>query len=111
MRSSVTFTLSLSLLVMWMLGCATPRPPQVWSKPGGSQEELAKVKYKCLQESQQEVSKAASNGYAAKSSSHAITNHLLFTSCMNAQGWFLAYVNETTPAAYAPPVNASGGPK
>jgi hypothetical protein len=97
MKSSVIFALSLSLLALWMLGCATAPQPLYWAKPGATLEELSKVKYNCLKESQQEVSRSENNMYGGKATSHAITNNTLFNACMNAQGWFLSPVNSLEP--------------
>ena len=97
MKSSVTFALSVSLLALWMLGCATAPQPMFWAKPGATLDELTKVKYNCLKESQQEVSRSENNMYGGKATSHAITNQALFEACMNAQGWFKSPVDLLAP--------------
>lgn len=88
MKSFVIFALSLSLLAVWMLGCASAPPPMVWTKPGATQEELSKVRYKCLQEAQQETSHSTNKGLSGSAYSRSITNNSLFPACMNASGWY-----------------------
>lgn len=94
--------IALGIYVILITGCI---PSPIWIKPGGSQEEFGRVKYKCLQESQQTQSDTRVNGYQAASSTGAVTNHLLFESCMNAQGWFFEYPKNapTTTTAEEPP--------
>ena len=63
-----------------------------WHKDGASKQDLAKDKYPCLQEAQQQVSEtyvpSKANKYsAAESSSGSVTNWLLFDACMEARGW------------------------
>jgi predicted aspartyl protease len=61
----------------------------IWTKPGFSQDEFAKDRYSCMQQSQQRVSGAYADQYGAVSSNHVITNANLFSACMNAQGYTL----------------------
>ena len=67
--------------------CATQ--PTMWIKPGFSQDEFAKDRYSCMQQSQQRVSTAFVNQYGGSSSNHAITNANLFNACMSAHGYSL----------------------
>lgn len=91
MKSFVTFALSLSLLAVWMLGCATTRQPVLfWVKPGGTNDALNKDIYACTQESQQRVSESSYNrGTGGSSTSGVTTNVNLYNLCMNARGWVL----------------------
>jgi len=57
----------------------------MWIKPGFSQDEFAKDRYSCMQQSQQRVSTAFVNQYGGSASDHAITNASLFNACMSAE--------------------------
>ena len=70
-----------------LFGCAAQ--PTTWMKPGLTQEEFAKDRYSCMQQSQQRVSVAFANQYGGSASNHEITNANLFNACMNAQGYTL----------------------
>ena len=59
----------------------------VWHKADGAPGEFDRVKYKCLKESQQRVSRSAQSGWNASAQSQDETNGLLFRSCMEAAGW------------------------
>jgi len=74
-----------ALLVLF--GCAAQQ--KVWVKPGLTQEQFAKDRYSCMQQSQQRVSAAFVNEYGGSSSNHVITNANLFSACMSAQGYTL----------------------
>ena len=84
-----------------------------WSKEGAEQDEFAKIKYYCLQNSQQpESNKIFSNNYSSsgrtssasnresdalmqgflsgfnKNETSMLTNDTLFSACMNASGFY-----------------------
>ena len=82
MRNSVWPAIAAAAIVA---GCA----PMVWQKPGGTQDEFARDRYTCLQESQQRSSGAVVNQFGGAASSTMVTNQGLFGSCMNAHGWYL----------------------
>ena len=82
--------MSLSLLIIWMLGCASQQKTEwFWVKPGGTSDALNKDKYTCAQESQQRVSKSQHDGYTGSSESVDKTNVDLYNLCMQARGWVL----------------------
>jgi hypothetical protein len=58
--------------------------PTMWIKPGFSQDEFAKDRYSCMQQSQQRVSTAFVNQYGGSSSNH-VTNANLFNACMSSR--------------------------
>ena len=108
----------LFVLTLILSGCASQQG--YWFKEGLTQDEYAKTKYLCLQQSQQPESKnllssnysnaANSNVGAAQRASNAfmqgftngleknqtgmITNDTLFNACMNAQGIYWKTVNK-----------------
>lgn len=94
--------LIITIIVFVVSGCVNvPRsnnnPPQfVWQKSGATTEEFNKIKYICLQESQQRKEDAYIGAYGGSSSSQVITNPTLFSACMNAQGWYLSQVATTS---------------
>jgi len=98
-------------VVFAMVACV---PPPVWSKRGGTQDELSGVKYQCLQNSQQQraVSKSVGNQGAYKSASvdGMVTNDQLFHACMNAYGWYLAR-SDGNPGGGTPPAAATQPPQ
>ncbi|HEY3307725.1 MAG TPA: hypothetical protein VGJ93_04675 [Desulfuromonadaceae bacterium] len=119
MKSFVTFILSLSLLIVWMLGCATPRQRALfWVKPGGTNDALNKDIYACTQESQQRVSESSYDRRVGGSSTSVVTTNVnLYNLCMNARGWVIeedAYgfepKNSRTPATPAPAAPAPAAP-
>jgi hypothetical protein len=63
--------------------------PQVWDKPSGTQQEFAQDKYACLQASQQRQASAVVNSAGGYSNDGMGLNPYLFSSCMNAHGWYL----------------------
>ena len=69
-----------------MSGCAQQ---PVWVKPGASQNDFSVDRYACLQEAQQRVGAARVNPYSGAAVNTVQTNQMLFTSCMNARGWYL----------------------
>jgi hypothetical protein len=82
------------LLFFALSSCATNG---FWYKQNSSQEELSKVKYLCLKESQQPKSYSYyNNGFDNdpikrshyESSSGMITNYNLFNACMNSHGFY-----------------------
>lgn len=95
MKSIVTFVLSFLLLGMWIFGCASAPPPTPWTwyKPNAANGEFNKIKYTCLQESQQQVSYSNANTQRASSRTKSITNETIFRACMEAQGWSYVPVN------------------
>ena len=87
----------------------------VWNKPGASQDEFAKNKYICLQQSQQYSSgsyiapNALLGGYQGFSSGGMGTNPTLFESCMNSKGWYLTQQNNSSNF-YSSSNQSSNGP-
>ena len=82
-------------MVVLILACVPPSSRKVWSKPNFTQQEFAKDRYDCLQQSQQGQS-SASGGYCTgyycqpgQAQSSVITNDGLFKACMEARGWSL----------------------
>lgn len=80
-------------LVFILSACATPASYQ-WIKQGASDNDFAKDRYACLQESQQRVSGSYVNRYGGSSSNTVVTNETLFESCMNSRGWRLQRVTK-----------------
>ena len=78
-------TISLAAAAAVLSGCAAP----TWNKPGASQDDFARDRYSCMQESQQRVGTAAVNQFGGASSNTMQTNGMLFNGCMNARGWQL----------------------
>lgn len=76
---------SIALLVLFLAACA----PQTWIKPGATQNEFSQDKYDCMQQAQQRVSGVLVNAYGGAATNQVITNGNLFSSCMNAKGWYL----------------------
>jgi predicted aspartyl protease len=70
-----------------LFGCAAQTT--TWVKPGLTQEEFAKDRYNCMQQSQQRVSSAFVGQYGGSAVNHVITNDNLFSACMNSQGYSL----------------------
>lgn len=92
MKEFITISLSLSLLAIWIIGCAPPAP-MFWAHPDNSFKVFSKDQYTCLQESQQQTSSAKYDLSGGKATSHAVTNNLLFDSCMYARGYFKSPVD------------------
>jgi predicted aspartyl protease len=69
-----------------LFGCAAQT---TWTKPGLTQDQFAKDRYSCMQQSQQRVSSAYVDQYGGGSINHVITNANLFNACMTAQGYTL----------------------
>lgn len=67
-----------------------------WYKDGASQQDFGQDKYVCLQEAQQGQSSAQVNRNGGAAQSGAVTNNLLFNSCMEARGWALKSRQATT---------------
>lgn len=78
-------TISLAAVAAVLSGCAAP----TWNKPGASQDEFARDRYACMQDSQQRVGTAAVNQFGGNASNSMQTNGMLFNGCMNARGWNL----------------------
>jgi hypothetical protein len=72
--------------IILLSGCVSN---DVWVKPGATQGQFAQEKYACMQQSQHTVSSAYVNKYGGSSESFVTTNNPLFSSCMNARGWYL----------------------
>lgn len=66
-----------------LVGCAQ----NTWYKPSARPGDFEKDRYDCLQQSQQQYSRAQTNGWQGASESKVVTNDGLFSSCMNARGW------------------------
>lgn len=85
MRAMVLF----GFMIAALFGCAGNE----WYKPGWTPESFNRDRYDCLKESQQRVSTSQANVYgvigSSSSNSQVITNDTLFTSCMQARGWYL----------------------
>lgn len=79
-----------------ILGCV----PIGWQKQGASQDDFARDRYTCLQQSQQSASSAYVNGNGGIANSGSITNGGLFGACMNASGWYLASAKAAIPSNY-----------
>jgi hypothetical protein len=74
-------------MVGLILSCAANK---VWTKPTSfTQEEFARDKYECLQQSQQQSGSAFVNQSFGFADSGSVTNQNLFITCMNAKGWSL----------------------
>lgn len=73
--------------------CSTQK---YWVKPGASDNDFAKDRYSCLQESQQRVGASSFNAYGGGSVSKVVTNDQLFSACMSAKGWNIQEKNEST---------------
>ncbi len=82
------------VIIGLMLACASgPQTRTVWSRPNATQNEFAKDKYDCMQQSQQR--RSASTGawcygyYCDPGGSYStvVTNPDLFNACMEARGW------------------------
>ena len=74
--------------IFLLTSCGNYTPP-AWVKPGAGQDEYQQARYKCLQNSQQRVSRSNQYSYDNK----IITNDELFNACMGAQGWRLTSTN------------------
>jgi hypothetical protein len=103
-------TLAIALITAGIAGCAQLE----WTKAGGTQDELSRVRYQCLQESQQRAaaSKSVGNAYGAYQSASVdktITNESLFRACMNSQGWYLTSSQQAAPQP-APSAPAQAAP-
>ena len=73
--------------------------PMIWSKPGATRDEFSSARYACMQQSQQRVAEASINASGGYSTSSVITNDSLFSSCMNASGWYLTRQADAAPSA------------
>lgn len=97
----------LLLAVFASLSACAPMP--VWTKPGGSQDELGRVRYQCLQEAQQRAAASRSTGYQSAAVDKMVTNDELFNACMNSRGWYLTRPANNQPSTNVQP-NASKQP-
>src|SRR5262245_4348150 len=68
-----------------MSGCAK----KMWMKDGATQDEFARDRYQCIQESKVPYSQAYVNQYFGASSQGVGFNKTLFQACMEAQGYRL----------------------
>jgi hypothetical protein len=82
MRALAAVTIGSALLLS---GCVLP----TWNKPDGTQQEFAQDKYQCLSAAQQQQGSAVVNSAGGYANQGAVTNPYLFSSCMNAHGWYL----------------------
>lgn len=100
---------SITLLALFLAACA----PMTWNKPGASQNDFSQDRYACMQQAQQPVSGAVVNAYGGAASSQVVTNGNLFSSCMNAKGWYLnnnQQSNSASPQDSGPGPDTSGRP-
>ena len=86
MKSSIQ-TLFILCMPLIVLGCAH-QPEQAWYKPNPKDGEFERVRYTCLQESQQPYARANKNSGASGMG----TNDNLYEACMNSKGWTLRQV-------------------
>lgn len=84
--------------VVACVGCATPKQ---WAKDGATQDEFARDRYQCIQESKLPYSQAYVNPYYGGSSQGVRFDPTLFQACMEARGYSL--VDATTRHASPPP--------
>jgi hypothetical protein len=84
-RVSSMRTLSTLIMLAFLSACARP----VWVKPGASQSDFSSDRYACLQESQQRFAGLTINASGGAAVDKSVTNDQLFSSCMNARGWYL----------------------
>lgn len=94
---------SITLLVLFLAACA----PMTWNKAGASQNDFSQDRYACLQQAQQPSSGVLVNAYGGVASSQVVTNGNLFSSCMNAKGW---YLNNNQQSSQLFPQDAGPGP-
>jgi hypothetical protein len=80
---ALTLAIGSSLLLS---ACVLP----TWNKPDGTRQEFAQDKYQCLQGAQQQQGSAMVNGSSGYANQGSVTNPYLFSSCMNAHGWYLS---------------------
>jgi hypothetical protein len=73
--------------------------PMIWNKPGATRDDFSSARYVCMQQSQQRVSEASINALGGYSTSSVVTNDDLFSSCMNANGWYLTQQANAAPSA------------
>lgn len=87
MKRVINWLIVMSLMAI--AGCT----PATWVKAGATQQDFAKDKYDCLQNSQQQVAgtrtrfDSSCNCNRQYPYSEVKTNYQLFNSCMNAKGW------------------------
>ena len=85
-KKLVRYSILICLLSLIMTSCAQ----RVWVKNNADEGELAQVKYRCLQEAQQDYQSAYKDQFGnAGAVSKIKTNDQLFESCMKAEGWIL----------------------
>lgn len=80
-------------LLMATVACQAP----MWFKAGATQDDFARDKYACAQETQQPVSAARVDRRGGESSSRIATNVDLFKACMNARGYYETRPGDTPP--------------
>lgn len=78
------------VLALLLTACAGPMH---WQKPGASRNDFSRDKYTCEQQSQQRAAYVAVNAQGGAAQNTMVTNHNLFHSCMNANGWYLGRQN------------------
>lgn len=98
--SNNTWALVIVPILIGVAGCGQ----RVWVRPGGTQEELSRVRYLCLQEAQQREAQSKSAGnvqgaYRSASIDTTVTNSTLFNACMNSHDWYSKYVSDPSDQA------------
>ncbi len=81
------------MCLLMLSGCTTNKG--TWYKQNASQEEYAKVRYLCLQESQQQQSISVFSYNYQEGKSQMITNNNLFEACMNAKGFYWRIIEKS----------------
>lgn len=79
-------TIAAGFVALSMLSACAPL---VWNKAGADQAEFSRVRYDCIQASQQRVSGASVNAFGGVATNQVVTNSGVFEACMNADGWYL----------------------
>jgi hypothetical protein len=74
------------VFLIFLAGCANNN---VWVKEGASKNDFESDKYSCLQQSQQQEGSAVVNQYGGSARNGAVTNGILYNSCMGSKGWSL----------------------
>ena len=106
---NLIFTSKYWLLLPVFVSLAACAPMPVWTKPGGTQDELSRSRYQCLQEAQQRAAASRSIGYQSAAVDKMVTNDELFNACMNSRGWYLTRPANNQPSTSVQP-NASKQP-
>jgi len=104
-----TLALVIAPIIIVVAGCGQV----IWVKPNGTQDELSRVRYLCLQQAQQREAQSRSAGnaqgaYRSASIDTTVTNDTLYNACMNSHGWYSKYVSEPSAQAQS---NALASPQ